>query len=147
MKIKAIACALATFLSCVLLALVVASMASHLVAADPASPAILDAASVPLVTAPAITAPVTAPSAVVAGDFLSSIGLPSWLVTGLSIFATVSIAYQGLIAFAHKRAAETADVADDKWIASLEAQTWFRILDKVFYWGGYLGAKFGGKKL
>jgi len=68
-------------------------------------------------------------------------------VTALSIFATVSLAYQALIAFAHKRAAETADLADDKWIASLEAQAWFRILDKVFYWGGYLGAKVGNRKL
>lgn len=73
--------------------------------------------------------------------------VPGWLTTALSIFATVSLAYQALIAFAHKRAAETADLDDDKWIASLEAKAWFRILDKIFYWGGYLGAKIGGKKL
>lgn len=73
--------------------------------------------------------------------------LPGWATTALSIYATVSLAYQALIAWAHKRAAETADVADNQWIASLEAKAWFRILDRFFYWGGYLGSRMGGKKL
>ncbi len=73
--------------------------------------------------------------------------LPGWVTTALSIFGAVSIGYQAVIAWAHKRAAETADPADDQWIASLEAKAWFRILDKIFYWGGYLGTKAGGRKL
>lgn len=73
--------------------------------------------------------------------------IPSWLATALSIFGTVSIGYQALIAWAHKRAAETADTMDDNWLASLERKAWFRILDRIFYWGGYLGAKTGGRKL
>ncbi len=73
--------------------------------------------------------------------------LPGWATTALSIFGAVSIAYQAVIAWAHKRAAETADPADDQWLASLEAKPWFRILDRVFYWGGYAGSKLGGRKL
>lgn len=144
MKIKAITSALGVFLACVLLSFTVASTASHALA-DP-SPAALDTAVIAPAPASAPSAPVVV-SAPAAGDLLSTLGLPSWVVTALSVFATVSIAYQALIAFAHKRAAETADVADDKWMASLESKTWFKILDKVFYWGGYLGAKVGGKKL
>lgn len=72
---------------------------------------------------------------------------PGWVGVALSIFGGLSVAYQAVIAWAHKRAAETADPADDAWIASLEAKGWFRLLDRVFYWGGYLGARIGGKKL
>jgi hypothetical protein len=73
--------------------------------------------------------------------------VPGWVMTALSIFGAVSIAYQAVIAWAHERAAATADPADDQWIASLEKKAWFRILDRLFYWGGYVGAKLGGKKL
>ena len=70
-----------------------------------------------------------------------------WLISALSVFAVVANVYQALITYAHKRAAETADLKDDHWIASLEAKWWFRVLDRIFYWGGYAGARFGGKKL
>ena len=112
-------------------AFALAFTASHLGAqsADP-SPAVPLAA--PITPATDASSPALATSPAAAGDLLSTLGLPSWLVTGLSIFATVSIAYQGLIAFAHKRAAETATPADDQWIASLEAKTWFRILIQKF---------------
>ncbi len=69
------------------------------------------------------------------------------LALALSIYATLAGLYQVLIAFAHKRAAETSDISDDQWIASLEAKTWFKVLDRIFYFGGYLGAWSGGKKL
>jgi cytochrome c-type biogenesis protein CcmH/NrfG len=94
--------------------------------------------------------PAAAPvSPTVGGDVLAALAgvVPGWIVTALSIFGTVSIGYQALIAWAHQRAAATADPKDDQWIAELETKAWFRILDRVFYWGGYLGAKLGGKKL
>lgn len=69
------------------------------------------------------------------------------LAAALSIYATLAGLYQLLIAFAHKRAAETTSVTDDQWLASLEAKTWFRVLDRIFYWGGYLGSWSGGRKL
>ena len=96
--------------------------------------------------APSATAPA---NPTVGGDILAALSglIPGWLVTALSIFGTVSIGYQALIAWAHQRAAATTDDSDDKWIAALEAKAWFRVLDKIFYWGGYLGAKLGGKKL
>lgn len=97
------------------------------------------------VPAPADLA-LAAPAAPVAETVLP-FTVPGWVVTALSIFGTVSMAYQALIAFAHKRAAETADLADDQWLASLDKKAWFRVLDRIFYWGGYLGAKLGGKKL
>ncbi len=71
----------------------------------------------------------------------------SWASTALAIFGALTIVYQTLIAWAHQRAAATASDADDKWLASLEAKWWFRLLDRIFYWGGYLGAKLGGRKL
>lgn len=71
----------------------------------------------------------------------------SWASTALAVFGALSVVYQALIAWAHKRAAETTETEDDQWLASLEAKWWFRTLDRLFYWGGYLGAKLGGKKL
>ena len=114
-----------------------------------ASPA--HAQALPDLPPPSALAPAPADLAIAAAPAVSTPALPftvpGWVVTALSIFGTVSMAYQALIAFAHKRAAETADPADDAWIASLETKAWFRVLDRIFYWGGYLGAKLGGKKL
>lgn len=153
MKTKALTTALGVFLACVALAFTVAFTATHAFAqaSDPQvtsapSPVVLDTAVIAPAPASAPSAPVGV-SAPAAGDLLSTLGAPSWVVTALSIFATVSIAYQSLIAFAHKRAAETVDLKDDQWLASLDAKPWFRILDRVFYWGGYLGSRLGGKKL
>lgn len=70
-----------------------------------------------------------------------------WIGTVLWIYGALSVAYQALIAWAHKKAAETPDARDNEWLASLEAKWWFRILDRVFYWGGYIGARLGGRKL
>jgi hypothetical protein len=113
-------------------------------------PAFAQAAADTATTAAAAGAASAQPtSPTVGGDILAALSglIPGWLVTTLSIFGTISIGYQALIAFAHQRAAATTDDADDKWIAALEAKAWFRVLDKIFYWGGYLGAKLGGKKL
>lgn len=71
----------------------------------------------------------------------------TWASTALAIFGALSVVYNALITYAHQRAAATADLDDDKWIASLEEKRWFRILDRIFYFGGYLGAKLGGRKL
>ncbi|EIP96885.1 hypothetical protein OpiT1DRAFT_01312 [Opitutaceae bacterium TAV1] len=73
--------------------------------------------------------------------------VPSWVFTVLTIYGTLSLAYQALIAWWHKRVAETADTADDQWTEKLTSATWFKILDKVFYFGGYIGSALGGKKL
>ncbi|HSI08818.1 MAG TPA: hypothetical protein VK985_09505 [Rariglobus sp.] len=106
-------------------------------------------AAAPVAEAVAIAAP--APDATITAIVTTVITAASakfpWIVSALSIFAVVANVYQAVITFAHKRAAETADLKDDHWIATLEAKWWFRILDRIFYWGGYAGARFGGKKL
>ena len=92
--------------------------------------------------APALTAAPDAPAFVL--DFIAQ---HAWTSIVLTVFGALTVVYQALIAWAHQRAAATADDADDKWLASLEAKPWFRLLDRIFYWGGYLGAKLGGRKL
>lgn len=71
----------------------------------------------------------------------------SWLVTVFLGWGIASNIWQVLIVWLHKRAAETADDDDDKWVAALEEKAWFRWCDRFFYWGGYLGSRLGGKKL
>lgn len=99
----------------------------------------------------------SAPVAVATASPDASADLTS-LVTGLlaqfpwasSVLAAIGVAgtlYNVLITWAHQRAAATASDTDDKWLASLESKWWFRLLDRVFYFGGYLGARLGGKKL
>lgn len=85
----------------------------------------------------------------VGGDILAAIRdhVPGWLTTALTIFGTVSLAAQGFIGWAHKRAAETTSPDDDAWIAKAEASAWFRVIDRIIYFGGYLGSWSGGKKL
>lgn len=93
------------------------------------------------------TPTVTTPAPEIPSVVTTLLAEHAWLTTALAIFGALSVAYQAVLAWAHKRAAETADLDDDKWLASLEAKPWFKFLDRLFYWGGYLGAKFGGRKL
>jgi hypothetical protein len=104
------------------------------------------AESVPPAAAAASTGNLTAPDDLNT-QLTSLLTAHPRVAAALALFATLSGLYQVLIAFAHKRAAESTSPADDKWIADLEAKRWFRVLDRVFYWGGYLGAWGGGKKL
>lgn len=91
--------------------------------------------------------PVIIPSADATSVVIGFLASHAWLSSVLAAFGALSVGYQAVIAWAHQRAAATADDADDKWLASLEARPWFKILDRLFYWGGYLGSALGGKKL
>ncbi|AHF89516.1 hypothetical protein OPIT5_03765 [Opitutaceae bacterium TAV5] len=73
--------------------------------------------------------------------------VPGWVFTALTIYGTASLAYQALVAWWHKRVADTTETTDDDWTDKLESATWFKILDKIFYFGGYIGSALGGKKL
>ena len=99
--------------------------------------------------APAVAAPAAStelPAVVV--EVINNLSVKfSWLPTALSIYASLALGWQVVIAFAHNWAAKTSDTKDDQWISKLEAFWWFRVLDRVFYFGGYFGAWKGGKKL
>lgn len=127
-----------------LVAMVLAAVAVALFTVAISSPAhAAEAASAAAsATAPA---PDTSALSAILGAFADKI--PSWLVTAVSIFGTFSLAAQGFIGWMHKRAAETASPDDDAWIAKAEASTWFKVIDRIIYFGGYLGSWFGGKKL
>ncbi|RRJ97809.1 hypothetical protein Ga0100231_004955 [Opitutaceae bacterium TAV4] len=73
--------------------------------------------------------------------------VPSWIFTILTVYGTLSLAYQALIAWWHAHIAETTSETDNQWTDKLTSATWFKILDKFFYFGGYIGSALGGKKL
>lgn len=125
-----------------LIALAFAALAVALLTAAPA--VAQDAAAA---AAPAVTTPPPEASAVSAILSAFSDKIPGWLVTAVSIFGTFSLAAQAFIGWMHKRAAETSSPDDDAWIAKAEASTWFKIVDRIIYFGGYIGSWSGGKKL
>ncbi len=63
------------------------------------------------------------------------------------LYALAAAIWQAIIGVLHQRAAATSDPTDDTWLATLEGKTWFRFIDCLFYWGGYLGSLLGGRKL
>lgn len=70
-----------------------------------------------------------------------------WITTVFFFYGIAGSFWQVVITFAHKHVASTAHPEDDAWLKGLEEKAWFRILDKFFYWGGYLGAALGKRKL
>lgn len=73
--------------------------------------------------------------------------IPGIVFSILSIYGTLSLLWQAVNAWWHKRIAETTTDDDNQWTDKLAKAWWFRVLDKAFYFGGYIGAWKGGKKL
>lgn len=63
----------------------------------------------------------------------------------LTVWGTLSAIYQTIIGAWHTRVAATAGTDDDEFTKKLEGSILFKIFDRIFYFGGYIGTFLGSK--